>query len=53
MTAARRWWCVGLGVLVLLATPMLVRALPVSDESVPAAALLQRIEESRDVAFSG
>jgi hypothetical protein len=53
MTAARRWWCVGIGVLVLVATPMLVRALPVADEDVSAGALLERIHGSRDVAFSG
>ena len=53
MTAALRWWCVGVGVLLLVATPMFVRALPVSDEDVSAGALLQRIEGSRDLAFSG
>jgi hypothetical protein len=53
MTAARRWWCVGIGVLLLVATPMLVRALPVADRDVSALALLHRIERSRAVSFSG
>jgi hypothetical protein len=53
MTAARRWWCVGIGVLLLLATPMLVRALPARDHDVSARSLLHLIEGSRDVSFSG
>jgi hypothetical protein len=53
MTAARRWWCVGIGVLLLVATPMLVRALPVSDQDVTARGLLHLVETSRDVSFSG
>jgi hypothetical protein len=53
MTAARRWWCVGIGVLLLVATPMLVRALPVSDQAVSARALLHLVEGSRGVSFSG
>ena len=53
MTAARRWALVGLGVLLLLATPVLVRALPASDSDVSATRLLQRIQGSRDVAFTG
>src|SRR3954464_8086922 len=53
MTAARRWWCVGIAVLLLVATPMLVRALPVSDQDVTARGLLHLVETSRDVSFSG
>ena len=53
MTAARRWWCVGIGVLLLLTAPMLVRALPATGEDVTAVALLDRIQGSRDVSFSG
>jgi hypothetical protein len=43
MTAARRWWCVAVLVLLVIATPVLVRALPASDERVSAAALLARV----------
>jgi outer membrane lipoprotein-sorting protein len=53
MTAARRWWCVGLVVLLLVATPVLVSALPPRGEDLGAAALLDRVRSSRDVAFSG
>jgi hypothetical protein len=53
MTAARRWWCVAVGVLLLVATPMLVRAVPPSDQDVSATALLQRITGSRGLAFRG
>jgi outer membrane lipoprotein-sorting protein len=53
MTAGRRWWIVGLGVLLLVASPVLVRALPVSDQDVSAGTLLTRIQGSRDVSFSG
>lgn len=53
MTAARRWWCVGIGVLLLVATPLLVRSRPASDEDVTALALLHRVQESRDVQFAG
>jgi len=51
MTAARRWWCVGLLVLTLIATPVLVSALPASDERVSATALLARVRY--DVPFTG
>lgn len=53
MTAARRWALVGIGVLLLVATPVLVRAFPADDQDVTAVALLHRIQGSRDVAFSG
>ena len=52
MTAARRWWIVGVGVLLLVASPMLVRALPVSDEHVGATTLLHRIQASRNTPFT-
>ena len=48
MTAARRWWTVGVVVVLLVASPVLVRALPVADEDVSAAALLSRVQDSRD-----
>ncbi len=53
MTAARRWWTVGILVVLLLASPALVRALPVRDRDVSAGALLERVRASRDVPFSG
>jgi outer membrane lipoprotein-sorting protein len=53
MTAGRRWWVVGVGVLLLVAAPVLVRALPASDSDVSAHTLWQRIQSSRDVSFSG
>jgi outer membrane lipoprotein-sorting protein len=53
MTAARRWALVGLGVLLLVAAPFLVRAVPAHDDGTSAVALLHRIQGSRDVAFSG
>jgi hypothetical protein len=53
MTAARRWVLVGCAVLLLVAAPFVVRALPAHDESLSALALLHRIQDSRDVAFSG
>ena len=33
VTAARRWWIVAVGVLLLVATPALVRAFPVPDDA--------------------
>ena len=53
MTAAHRWWTVGVLVLLLLAAPVLVRALPVQDQEVSAATLLDRVRASQEVAFSG
>ena len=53
MTAGRRWWLVGLGVLLLVASPVLVRALPAKDSEVSSRTLLQRIHQARDVSFSG
>ncbi len=53
MTAARRWALVGVGVLLLVTTPFLVRALPAHDDGTSAVVLLQRVQGSRDVAFSG
>ncbi len=53
MTAGRRWFLVGLGVLLLLASPVLVRALPAQDSGVSSSSLLERIRGSRAVSFSG
>lgn len=53
MTAARRWWSVGVGVLLLVASPVLVRALPVHDERVSAVRLLHRVQHSRAESFTG
>jgi hypothetical protein len=54
MTAARRWWIVTVGVLLLVSTPVLVRALPAHDQQgLSAAALLARIQASRGQSFTG
>lgn len=53
MTAGRRWWLVGLGVLLLVASPVLVRALPAADSDVSSHTLLERIRASSDKSFSG
>ena len=53
MTAGRRWAIVALGVLILLASPFLLRAIPVPDTDESARALLARIRDSRDQSFSG
>ena len=53
MTAAHRWWTVGVVVVLLIASPVLVRALPVADEDVSASALFSRLEDSRGESFAG
>jgi hypothetical protein len=53
MTAAHRWWTVGIVVALLVASPVLVRARPAADEDVSAAALLARVRDSRAVPFAG
>jgi hypothetical protein len=53
MHAPRRWAVVVLGALVLLGTPLAVRALPVSDPDVGAGTLLARAQASGPVAYSG
>lgn len=53
MTPVRRWLLVSLGICVLLLTPVAIRSLPVADSEVSAATLLQRVNESATVAYSG
>jgi hypothetical protein len=53
MTAGHRWWTVGVVVVLLIASPVLLRAVPVGDEDLSARALLTRMQDSRDIAFSG
>jgi hypothetical protein len=48
-----RWLVVGVGVVILLALPVIVRALPVSDSSVPAVALLNQVRASTTVPYQG
>jgi hypothetical protein len=48
-----RWLVVGVGVVVLVALPVVVRAVPVGDSSVSAGALLQRVRESATVPYQG
>lgn len=52
MTAGRRWAIVALGVLLLVASPFLVRAVPATDTDESARDLLCRIRDSRDQSFS-
>lgn len=53
MTAVRRWCLVALGVLALVATPHVVGAWPVEDSETSATELLERVQDSDDVAYSG
>jgi len=53
MTAGRRWLSVAVGVLLLIALPFVVRARPVPDQRISAAALLAHIRTSRDLSYSG
>lgn len=53
MKAARRWSLVGIGVVLLVTTPMLVRALPADDPHTSAETLLEQIRGSRSVPYSG
>src|SRR3954451_18174010 len=53
MTAARRWWIVAIGALLLVATPVLVRAIPVPDDDVSATTLRDRVLASQDTSFTG
>jgi len=48
-----RWLVVGVGVVLLVALPVVVRALPVSDSSVPAVELLNRVKASAAVPYQG
>lgn len=53
MTAAHRWLVVGLGVLLLVTAPTVIRSLPVDDSDVSAATLLERVKDSASVGYSG
>lgn len=53
MRAARRWFLVGIGVVLLVTTPMLVRAVPADDPDTSASRLLEEIRDSRSVPYSG
>jgi hypothetical protein len=53
MTSFNRWCAVALLVLLVVAVPVGVRALPVHDEQVSAADLLARIRASEDHGYSG
>src|SRR5436305_97911 len=53
MRAIHRWTLVALAVALVVLVPMTVRALPVPDEPMSAAALLSRIRGADDVAYSG
>ncbi len=53
MTAARRWCLVALGAVLLVGSPLVVRALPPDDTDTTAAELLALVQDSDDVAYSG
>lgn len=53
MTAVHRWLLVGLGVVLLVTAPTVIRSLPVDDPDVSAVALLQRVKDSGSVDYSG
>jgi hypothetical protein len=53
MTRARRWCVVALGTLLLVATPVALRALPAADSDVSAARLLDQVRSSHDTGWSG
>jgi hypothetical protein len=53
VSGLRRWALVGVGVALLVALPFVVRALPVADRDLSAAALLASMRGARDVAFTG
>jgi len=53
MTRVRRWCVVALGTLLLVATPLALRALPAADSDVSAARLLEQVRASDDQAWSG
>jgi hypothetical protein len=53
MGSGRRWSVVGVGVALLIAIPLAVRAIPPANSDITAADLLARIEGSRSAPFSG
>ena len=53
MTSGRRWSVVGLGVALLIAIPLSVRAIPPANSDISAQDLLARIEASTAEPFSG
>ena len=53
MHASRRWAVVALGTIVLIGTPIVVRALPADDTDVTASTLLARAQASGPVPYSG
>ncbi|MDQ3096423.1 MAG: transcriptional regulator [Actinomycetota bacterium] len=53
MTPTRRWICVAVALALLIGVPLGIRALPREDSTITASALLDRIEGSRDLSYSG
>jgi hypothetical protein len=53
MSRFRRWCVVAAGTLLLVATPVALRALPAADSDVSAARLLEQVRASSDVGWSG
>jgi hypothetical protein len=53
VTRVRRWCVVAVGALVLVATPVVLRALPAAQSDVSAARLLAQVRASQDQGWSG
>ncbi len=53
MTSGRRWSCVVLALALVIGIPLGLRALPADGNPITAAALLDKIQGSRDVSYSG
>src|SRR6476661_5516964 len=53
MTRVGRWCVVAVGTLLLVATPVALRALPAADSDVSAARLLEQVRASQDSGWSG
>src|SRR6478609_2607632 len=53
MTSFNRWCVVALGVLLVIAVPVAIQALPARDSDVSASALLERVNAAEDEAWSG
>ena len=53
MTSFNRWCVLALGVLLVIAVPVAIQALPARDSDVSASALLERVNAAEDEAWSG
>lgn len=53
MSTARRWYVVGVGLVLLLLSPSAIGALPAGDSDISARELLQHVHDSEGIAYSG